>query len=199
MNVENKWEDSIDASNVEGAVRRTEVEEILYGMNRMKMGKASGSSGDVLELYKAGGDRRLKSLTNIFNEILFEDTLTEEWMLSLLVPIFNGKRDLLNPNSYRRIKLLEHAFKMYEILNGRLREVVDIDKIQYGCMPGRGIVDTVFVLRRLTEKFRAKNKKSFFVFVDLGKACDRVPREVIRCFEAEGCPRIFGRWGYVSL
>ena len=48
-------------------------------------------------------------------------------------------------------------------------------------MPGRGTVDTVFVLRRLSEKFRAKNKKLFFLFVDLEKAFDRMPREVI-CF-----------------
>ena len=64
-------------------------------------------------------------------------------------------------------------------------------------MPGRGTVDTVFVLRRLSEKFRAKNKKLFFVFVDLEKAFDRVPREVIRF--ALRCPRIFGKSGYVSL
>ena len=48
-------------------------------------------------------------------------------------------------------------------------------------MPGRGTVDTVFVLRRLSEKFRAKNKKLFFIFVDLEKAFDLVPREV-SCF-----------------
>ena len=42
-------------------------------------------------------------------------------------------------------------------------------------------VDVVFVLRRLTEKSRAKNEKLFFIFVDLEKAFDLVPREVI-CF-----------------
>ena len=46
-------------------------------------------------------------------------------------------------------------------------------------MPGRESVDAVFVLTRLTEKFRAKNKKSFFIFVDLEKTFDRVSREVI--------------------
>ena len=150
-------------------------------MNRMKIGKASEPSGVALEIFKACGDKCLKSLTNIFNDILFKNKLPEEWMLSSLVPTFKGKRDPLNPNSYRGIKLLEHAFKLYEkILDGRLREVVDIDKMQYGFMPGRGTVDTVFVLRRLTEKFRAKNKKLFFVFADLEKAFYRVPREVIR-------------------
>ena len=180
MNVENEWSDSTDASKVEGAVTRIEVEEVLCAMNRMKIGKASGSSGVTIELFKADGDKCLKSLTNIFNDILFKNTLLEEWMLSSLVPIFKGKGDPLNPNSYRGIKLLEHAFKLYEVSDGRLREVVDIDKMQYGFMPRKGTVDAVFVLRRLSEKFRAKNNKLFFVFVDLEKAFDQVPREVIR-------------------
>ena len=75
--------------------------------------------------------------------------------------------------------MLEHAFKLYKkVLDGRLREVVDIDKMKYGFMPGRGTANTVFVLKRLSEKLRAK-KKLFFIFVDLEKAFDRVPREVI--------------------
>ena len=95
-------------------------------------------------------------------------------MLSSLVPIFKAKWDPLNPNSFRRIKLLEHAFKLYEkVLGGLLCEVVDIDKMQYGFRPGRGTVDAAFVLRRLSEKFRAKNKKIFFIFVDLKKVFDR--------------------------
>ena len=100
-------------------------------------------------------------------------------MLSSLVPIFKGKGDPLNPNSYGGIKLLEHAFKLYtELLDGCLRDVVDIDKMQYGFMSGRGTVDVssflVFLLRRLSEKFRAKKKKLFFIFVDLEIAFDWV-------------------------
>ena len=65
-------------------------------------------------------------------------------------------------------------------MGGCLVEVVDIDKMQYGFMPGRGTIDAVFVLRRLGEKFRTKNKL-FFIFFDLEKAFDLVPREII-CF-----------------
>ena len=35
-------------------------------------------------------------------------------MLSSLVPIFTGKRDPLDPNCSRGIKLLEHAFRLRE-------------------------------------------------------------------------------------
>ena len=182
MNVESEWSDGIDASKVESAVRRIKVEEVQCAMNRMKIGKTSGPSGVAIELFKDGEDKSLKSLTNIFYDILFKDKLPEEWMLSLLVSIFKGKGNPLNPNSYSGIKLLEYAFTLYKkILDGHLCEVVYIDKIQYGFMPGKGTVDVVFVLRRLSEKFRAKKKKLFFVFVDLGKAFDWVPREVI-CF-----------------
>ena len=74
---------------------------------------------------------------------------------------------------------MEHAFKLYEILDGRLHGVVVIDKIQYGFTPGIGTVDAVLALRRLTEKFGAKNKKLFFALADLEKAFDHVSREVI--------------------
>ena len=52
-------------------------------------------------------------------------------MLHLLASIFKGKGDLLYPNSHKGIKLLEHAFKLYEkVLDGLLRKLVDTDKTQ---------------------------------------------------------------------
>ena len=88
MNVENEGSNSIDASKVQGAERRTNFEEMHCAMNRMKIGKASDPSGIPLKLFKADGDKCLEYLTNIFNDILHEDKLLEEWMLSLLVSIF---------------------------------------------------------------------------------------------------------------
>ena len=75
--------------------------------------------------------------------------------------------------------MLEHAFKLYEkVLAERLCGLIDIYKMQYGFMSGRGTVDTVLVLKRLREKSRAKNKL-FFIFFDLKKAFDWLRREVI--------------------
>ena len=73
-----KWSDSIDASKVEGAVRTIDVEEVRCVINCIKIRKASGPSQVAIELFKAGGDKCLKSLTNIFNDILFKDKLPEE-------------------------------------------------------------------------------------------------------------------------
>jgi len=40
--------------------------------------------------------------------------------------------------------------------------------------------DAIFIVRQVQEIFRVKGKKLHFGFVDLEKAFDRVPREVIR-------------------
>ena len=59
----------------------------------------------------------------------------------------------------------------------RLRRKVNIDNIQFGFMPGKGTVDAIFIVRQLQERFLEKKKDLFYVFVDLEKVFDRVPRE----------------------
>merc|ERR1711874_747497 len=79
------------------------------------------------------------------------------------------------------IKLLEHGLKVFDrILDCRIRNIVNIDKSQFGFMPGRVTVDAVFVVRQLQEKYLGKMKKLYLGFVDLEKAFDRVPREVVK-------------------
>ena len=54
------------------------------------------------------------------------------------------------------------------------------DAKQFGFQPCKSTVDATFVLRQLQEKFRAKKKELFLVFVDFDKGFDRVPREAMR-------------------
>jgi len=77
--------------------------------------------------------------------------------------------------------LFEHAMKVVEmIFEHRIWQQIDIDDMQFGFMKGKGTTDAIFIVRQMQEKFRAKGKKLYFGFLDLGKAFDRVPREVIR-------------------
>ena len=46
-------------------------------------------------------------------------------------------------------------------------------------MPGKGTTDAIFIMRQVQEKHQAKKKKLYKAFVDLGKAFDRVQREVV--------------------
>ena len=87
------------------------------------------------------------------------------------------------------MKLLEHGMKIVErVLERRIREVVDVNEMQCGFMPGKGTVDALFMVRMLQEKYDRKQKKLYMCFVDLEKAFDRVLREVIKVgVEKERC------------
>ena len=103
-----------------------------------------------------------------------------EWADSSTVPIYKGKGDALSCSKYRGVKLLEHGIKLWEkILEEGLREIVTIDECQFGFQEGESTSDAKCILRQVQEKHIEK-KELFHVFVDLEKAFDRVPREIIR-------------------
>ena len=75
-----------------------------------------------------------------------------------------------------------------------------IDKKQFGFQPGKSTA--ICVLRQLQEKFRAKKKELYLVFVDLEKAFGRVPREAMRW--ALRCKKCLGvskhlLWPYIAM
>ena len=97
----------------------------------------------------------------------------------MVLPVYKGKGDPMECGSYRGIKLLEHAMKVVErIFEHRIRQQIVIDDMQFGFMKGKATTDAIFMARQMQENFRVKGTKLYF-FVDLEKAFDRVPREVI--------------------
>ena len=58
------------------------------------------------------------------------------------------------------------------VLERRIRELVNIDSMQFGFMPGREMTGALFVVRRLQEEYKDKKKKLYFCFVDIEKAFD---------------------------
>ena len=67
------------------------------------------------------------------------------------------------------------------VLDSMIRSQVDIDSMQFGFMSGRDTTDAIFIIRQLQEKHLGKHKPLYFAFVDLEKAFDRVPRQVLWC------------------
>ena len=51
--------------------------------------------------------------------------------------------------------------------------------MQFGFMPGKGTVDTIFIVRRMQEKNQKEDKKLYMCFVDMKNAFDRVLRKVL--------------------
>ena len=181
LNEENKWDGTEEGEIKEGPECEINKEEVTRAMRRLGRGKAAGQSGVVIEMISALGEEGVLWMTDLCNWVVRERRMPDDWKRSILVPIYKGKGDPLECGSYRAIKLLEHGMKILEkVLEARIRQIVELDEMQFGFTPGRGTTDAIFIVRQLQERFRAKRRPLYCAFVDLEKAYDRVPREVVR-------------------
>ena len=169
-----------DVHKVEGPCEKISVSEVRAAIKKMKDNKASGPSGVVADMLKTAGEAGAIWVTEICNSVVKEGKIPGDWCKSWMVNVYKGKGDALVCGSYRGIKLLEHVMKVLErVLEVKVRRIVKIDDMQFGFMAGKGTTDAIFIVRQMQEKYLAKKRDLWMAFVDLEKAFDRVPREVL--------------------
>ncbi|RWR99635.1 hypothetical protein B4U79_01873, partial [Dinothrombium tinctorium] len=181
---------------IHGPAPKITTAEVKASINKMKNGKAPGPDDVPAEAWKLLSDHGILILTTLFNQIIEEGAVPEAWLTSTTVPIWKGKGDVTECSNYRPIRLLCHAVKIFErVINARIRDIATITRNQCGFVQGCSTIDAIHAARLLLEKHREKNIPVHTAFLDLEKAFDKVPHDLIwHSLRTHGVPEVYVKW-----
>ena len=91
-------------------------------------------------------------MIKLCQHVLAGKGISDEWKTNVVLPIYKVKGDVMNCESYKRIKLLEVTMKIVKkVLEKRIWNIINLDELQFGFMLRKGKVDAHFVLKRMKE------------------------------------------------
>ena len=165
--------------------RNDEEEDILEAevekaIKRLKNNKSPGVDGITSEMLKAGGQRLMKEIHGMCNQIWRGESTPEEWIQSVLVTI-PKKGDLKDCRNYRTIALMSHVGKIFMmILSERLKAQTEhLADEQAGFRKDRNTILQILMLRLIAEKAKRKGRAVHNCFIDFEKAFDSVYKDVM--------------------
>ncbi|VDI17291.1 Hypothetical predicted protein [Mytilus galloprovincialis] len=116
--IESTYNEIIKTCGVEGEylpgglITEKEVTELI---GQLKYRKAAGHDRVQNEHLRHGGISVVKCVTAIFNIIVKQGRIPQNWKLGLLVPIFKGgTKCKTSPDNYRPVSLLSCVLKLFE-------------------------------------------------------------------------------------
>lgn len=182
-NTDYKWKVEFQGKEDEMLDRSVTVQEIETVLKSMKNGKAPGMDGFPVDYFKKI-PRLQWVLCELYNIILQTEVFPEAWSASLIHPIYKGKGNPKNTNSYRGISLLPCIGKVFtKLLNSRLVQWMknaDIkNDFQAAYKRGFSTTDQCFVLDTIVKMRMQRKQETYCCYVDFTKAFDSVNRNAL--------------------
>ncbi len=169
--------------------------EIISALDSAANGKSAGVDGVPMEFLKhavtvfCDGGREVKChvladhITHLFNMVLRQG-YPASWSTGAVVPVPKPKGSLDNRDDYRGITVGNALSKLYSmVMLQRMDKWAENNdmraKGQAGFRHGRGTPDNAFVLNHIIEKYHARKKPVYAVFIDFRKAYDCIDRDLL--------------------
>ena len=123
------------------------IDMVKKVVSEMKLSKAAGPSGVVKEMTRAAVDTGVTMMRDLVIAIIRGGKVPADWEQSFIICLYNGNGDMLwTETTIEDCKLKEQAMKAFKwTAYNLIRQVVTINKSQFGFVPGRGTTDAIFV------------------------------------------------------
>jgi Reverse transcriptase (RNA-dependent DNA polymerase) len=145
---------------------------------------APGHTGIPYIAYKHMGKSTLNFLTELFNEILINSTIPNEWRIGTIYPIPKTTDWEHNINITRPITLLETGKKIFtKCLTTRLNKVMTQHNIlsehNWAALPGLSTREPINIINNIIEEARNDKRELWMMFQDMSKAYDTVDLNIL--------------------
>jgi hypothetical protein len=161
--------------------KEIDMEELQCALVKSKPGKAAGPDGISAEFFRNLSTGRKLQLLDLFNSILRNEILPEDWSTSKTVMLYK-KGDPLEPINYRPITLLNAAMKVFmRIITSRLSSWASKQNIlpeeQAEFQTKRGCDEQIFNVHAAIQIGTRKKQKIYALFIDFKRTFPSVPHD----------------------
>ena len=160
------------------------IEELSKASYVLKNDKSCGIDMISNEMLNCIFKKHPQILIKLYNSALQNNFTVADWIISIVTPIHKKGSKMIREN-YRGISLISCVYKLFSaILNNRLMEFCKerniLSEEQLGFMPGNRTSDAHFIIYNLIQDYcHKRSQKLYSCFVDLSKAFDTIPRELL--------------------
>ena len=113
-----------DEPPVKGPPFPITTDMVKKAISQMKVGKAPGPSGIVVEMIRAAGDMGASMIRDLTAAIIHNGKVPSDWEQSFTVCLYKGKGGALERSNYWGIKLTEQVMKALE--DGLIRQLFPV-------------------------------------------------------------------------
>ena len=129
---------------------------------------------------KCFGEAEVRWVTDRCNAVVREGVIPKYWRKSWMLSIYKEKGDVLDCDSHRGIELIDHVMKVLErLVEKKVKSKVTLASMQFGFTSRKGTTNAIFTVRQMQEKYLAKKKELWTAYVNLEKAFDPVPWNLV--------------------